>query len=389
MLAFPEKELKKKLCLISHLPLQPSGGGVYAVSWNVSQQLQKHFQLLLPPPIKTPIDRFAQLSSRIRRRLLGRPGEFFSFSSRVLDEIARKVDSSLPADADAVLFRTSTRWSHCRPNRPYFVHTDACFHTFFHNTFQPSEFIHDDLRRIYDAEASFLDKAQAVFFESEWGLRKTRDAYGLSGANFLPTRIAGGLAPPADDTRNRDEHFRIVTIAKHFRQKGGDIVAAAYKRLKPQYPQLSWTVVGELPDRETQMLPDVSCSGFLRMSDPGQQRHLEAILSQADLLVHPTREDTNPLVLVEAASYGCPCITVNAFAIPELVLDGVTGILLPAPAETAQVAQAIEGLIENRERRLAMRVAARRRAIQLFTWDGIGTEISTAICSTLDPRTRP
>ncbi len=382
---FPEKELRKKLCLITHLPLQPSGGGVYAVSWHVSQQLQKHFQLQLPPPIKTPIDRLAQLSSRIRRRLLRRPSEFFSFSRRVLDKIARNVDRSLPADADAVFFRTSTRWSHCRPNRPYFVHTDACFHTFFHNTFPSGEFFHDDLRRIYDAEASFLNKASAVFFESEWGLKKTREAYGLSGANFLPTRIAGGVLPPSDDTRSDDGHFRIVTIAKHFRQKGCDIVAAAYRSLKPKYPQLSWTVVGEPPDSETQMLPDVTCSGFLKMSQPEHQQRLERILAEADLLLHPTREDTNPLVLVEAASYGCPCVTVNAFAIPELVLNGVTGILLPPPADSIQIAREIEALILNRERRLAMRVAARRRALELFTWDGIGTEISGAIYSALNP----
>jgi glycosyltransferase involved in cell wall biosynthesis len=382
---FPEKDLKKKICLITHLPLQPSGGGVYAVSWNVSQQLQKHFQLLLPPPIETPIDRLAQLSSRIRRRLLRRPGEFFSFSRRVLDKIARKVDRSLSADADAVFFRTSTRWSHCRPNRPYFVHTDASFHTFFHNTFRPEAFLESDTQRIFQAEAQFLDEASAVFFESRWGLEKARKAYGISGKNFVTSRIAGGLTAPVCDSRKPDGFFRLVTIAKHFRQKGGDLVASAYNELKSRYPQLSWTIIGGPPDVITQTLADVSYAGFLHADRPADVERFRQCLAQADLLVHPTREDTNPLVLAEAAAFGCPCITVKAFAIPELVEDQVTGILLPQPTDPTRLSEAIEHLIMNPARLAAMRRAARERALRLFQWDSIGNEIATEIHKSLAP----
>jgi glycosyltransferase involved in cell wall biosynthesis len=371
--------MRHRISLITHLPLQPSGGGVYAVSWHVHQQLLRHFDLLPVPVIATPIDRRGQLFSRLNRRVLRRPGDFFGFSRRVLDQVADAVSHSVPQVADAIFFRSATRWIHWKPDRPYFVHTDVCFHTFFHNTFQPAEFRTADLERIWQAEAQFLDGASAVFFESGWGFEKAKRAYGLSGRNFIQSRNAGGLQPPPADLRTRDDRFRLITIAKHFEQKGGDIVAAAWRSLKPRYPQLEWHIIGGQPDAATLSLPDVHCEGFLRADQPQELQRFRDLLAQSDLLVHPTREDCNPLVLVEAASFGCPCITVNAFAIPELVEDNATGLLLPQSAEPSRVAEAIEQLIQNPTRLLTMRQAARERALRLFQWDQIGDEIAAVI----------
>jgi glycosyltransferase involved in cell wall biosynthesis len=90
------------------------------------------------------------------------------------------------------------------------------------------------------------------------------------------------------------------------------------------------------------------------------------------LLVHPTREDTSPLVVTEAAYFGCPSISVNQFALPELVLDGKTGLLLEAPVTAPRLAAAIEELIVDRTRYLEMRKQARRHAMGSYQWDRIG-----------------
>ncbi len=374
------------LALITHLPLQASGGGVYAVSWQVAAQLRRHFSLELPAPVTTPLDRPAQLISRIRRRLLRRPGQFFTFSERVLRRMAAEVDARVPAAADAVFFRTATRWIRWQPDRPYFVHTDACFHTFFHNTFQPSDFHPGDLQRIWDAEAKFLDQASAVFFESRWGLQKTAAAYGISGRNFVASRIAGAITPPKADSRINDGRFRLITIAKHFRQKGGDLVAAAYARLKAEFPQLAWTIVGGPPDHTALLLPDVQYAGFLRPDRPDELERFRSLLSTADLLLHPTREDTNPLVLIEAASFGCPCITVNSFAIPELVVDGVSGLLLSQPASADSVTDALRSLLAAPEQLRSLRRDTRERALKHFSWNTIGDELAAAITQRLEGR---
>jgi glycosyltransferase involved in cell wall biosynthesis len=100
--------------------------------------------------------------------------------------------------------------------------------------------------------------------------------------------------------------------------------------------------------------------------------------------MHPTREDTNPLVLLEAASFGCPCITVNSFAIPELVVDGITGLLLDQPASADSVTEALQSLLGAPERVKMLRLAARDRALKQFSWNTIGNELATEILQRMD-----
>lgn len=370
---------RSKLALITHLPLQRSGGGVYAVSWQIARQLERHFSVQVPAPLTTPVDRAARLLSRIRRRVLRLPGSFFAFSPRVLRQVADLVSASMPADSQAAFFRSSTRWAGWRPDRPYFVHTDACFHTFFHNTFQPCEFLRSDLQRIWQAEAGFLDRAEAVFFESAWGLEKARQAYALAGRNFMVARVAGGIEPPPADLRTPDGRFRLITMAKHFQQKGGDLVGGAFKLLKPAWPQLSWHILGGPPPVDISSLPDVHYEGFLRPDLPDELQKMRTLLSTADLLVHPTREDTNPLVLAEAASFGCPCVSMRNFAIPELVADGETGLLIDPPGDALAVADAIRCCLENPQRTALMRVNSRSRSLRYFSWDAVGDHMADVI----------
>lgn len=55
----------------------------------------------------------------------------------------------------------------------------------------------------------------------------------------------------------------------------------------------------------------------------------EEFLSGADVFVHPTLDDCFPLVLLEAMQHALPIIATPVGAIPDIVEDGVNGILVP------------------------------------------------------------
>jgi glycosyltransferase involved in cell wall biosynthesis len=184
--------------------------------------------------------------------------------------------------------------------------------------------------------------------------------------------------PPSADTWTGDS-LRLVTMAMNFRQKGGDIAADAFRRLKPRYPDLTWHIIGGAPERSRGMEHGVTLEGVLAPHDPRDCERLRSILSSAFLLLHPTREDTSPLVITEAAYFGCPSISMNAFAIPELILDGETGILLERGADGAALAAAIESLLVERGLYARMRVRAREHALAAFRWDSTGQIIGDVI----------
>jgi glycosyltransferase involved in cell wall biosynthesis len=65
--------------------------------------------------------------------------------------------------------------------------------------------------------------------------------------------------------------------------------------------------------------------------------------------------------LIEAMAAGLPIVATAVGGTPDAVRDGETGLLVP-PADSDALAQAVERMLSDRERMLAMGAAARRRA---------------------------
>jgi glycosyltransferase involved in cell wall biosynthesis len=107
-------------------------------------------------------------------------------------------------------------------------------------------------------------------------------------------------------------------------------------------------------------------SGHLTFA--GVQRDVVPTLALADVLVFPSAVPHFGRPLIEAAAMAVPVVASNLGASPELVQDGVTGHLVPAQDPSA-LADAIGGLLENRDRAREMGEAGYRRALRLFNAD--------------------
>ena len=92
----------------------------------------------------------------------------------------------------------------------------------------------------------------------------------------------------------------------------------------------------------------------------------EKIISGSDIFVFPTREDVWGLVLLEAMQAGLPVIATMEGAIPEIVEDGVTGLLVPKK-DPQGLKEKIKYLIENSEERKTMGEAGHRKYLEKYT----------------------
>jgi N-acetyl-alpha-D-glucosaminyl L-malate synthase BshA len=93
---------------------------------------------------------------------------------------------------------------------------------------------------------------------------------------------------------------------------------------------------------------------------------IEDYLQAADLGLFTSEKESFCLSILEAMYFGCPSVARRAGGIPEVVEDNVSGILVPTDNPDA-LARAIEGLIENPKRRMAMGQAAQRRSRERFS----------------------
>jgi len=159
----------------------------------------------------------------------------------------------------------------------------------------------------------------------------------------------------------------IVSTGRLVGWKGLRLVVSAMQGLARDVHYLA---VGAGPEAES-LRAHASALGVAdRVHLPGRIEHpeLPAVLSQADIYVQPSiGEESFGISVVEAMACGLPVVASDFGALPEVVADGETGVLL-ARGDVGAWTSALAGLLADPVRRQRMGAAARARAEAKFTW---------------------
>jgi len=99
----------------------------------------------------------------------------------------------------------------------------------------------------------------------------------------------------------------------------------------------------------------------------GWQSDIETVLSAADIVVLTSDNEGTPLSLIQAGMAGLPVVTTNVGSVPEIVLDGVTGIV--TDLDVQEIANALEKLATDKALRERLGLAA-----QVFTLANFGVQ---------------
>lgn len=191
--------------------------------------------------------------------------------------------------------------------------------------------------------------------------------HGVDLARFPPKPFAGGS--PAGGP------VVILSVARLIEKKGVEVLLEALARLSPE---LHWKFVqvgdGPLKGRLRHQASTLGLSGKITWRGALTQDELLVEYRNADLFALASRvardgdRDGLPNVLLEAQSQGLPCVATRVSAIPELVRDGHTGLLVRENDPDA-LARALEGLIASPARRQALGVAGQARVTEIFGLD--------------------
>lgn len=102
---------------------------------------------------------------------------------------------------------------------------------------------------------------------------------------------------------------------------------------------------------------------------------MPAHYAAADLFVLPSSMESFGLVVAEAMACGLPVVSTRVGGIPEVVEEGVTGLLVP-PDNPQALAEAITCLLNDPEKMWEMGRRGRERVAELFTWDKVGERVA-------------
>jgi glycosyltransferase involved in cell wall biosynthesis len=163
-----------------------------------------------------------------------------------------------------------------------------------------------------------------------------------------------------------DQELVVGTVAHMSPEKGHADLLEAIHLLRPRFPASHFYFVGDgklkmdLVQRAERLQVDenITFTGFRSDS--------EALMKQFGIFCLPSLSEGLSSAILAAMANRLPVVSTSVGGIPELVLDGVTGLLVP-PRDPGRLAAALEKLLGDSDLRRKMGEAGRRRIEEHFT----------------------
>lgn len=182
------------------------------------------------------------------------------------------------------------------------------------------------------------------------------------------SRFAPGL--PASALRSRlglpDGAPVVGSVGRFVAYKGYGHLLEAARVVREKRPEVRWVLVGDgelRGDLEAQCRR-LELDGTVQFT--GWQDAIPAYLALFDVFVLPSLGEHFGRVLIEAMAMAKPVVATRGGGVPEIVLDGTTGILV-APGDAAALGAAVEALLADPARATRLGEAGRQRAMSEFS----------------------
>jgi glycosyltransferase involved in cell wall biosynthesis len=196
-------------------------------------------------------------------------------------------------------------------------------------------------------------RARLITVPSRYAWRLHLEA-GVPEKKLRLVRI-GMEAPAVLSRASQGDECRFTLVGHGFWRKGGATLVAAFERLRREHPEARLTIVSHV---DPQAL-GVDQTGIDVIPGLPRADVLEHIYPTTDVYMLPTLAEGYGMSVVEAMAHGLPVIATSIAALPELVEDGITGLLVP-PGDVDALFVAMRTLLCDPALRRAMGIAGRQ-----------------------------
>ncbi len=138
---------------------------------------------------------------------------------------------------------------------------------------------------------------------------------------------------------------RIVTVANFVPFKGHSVLLEAIKELQPDLP-LECLLVGEGPERKHLEKKSRALGLSEQIRFLGARNDAPALVNGSDLFVFPSLWEPFGIAVLEAMTLGVPVVACSSGGIPEIILNGKNGLLVP-PGNPSALAGGIKKILLN------------------------------------------
>ncbi len=186
----------------------------------------------------------------------------------------------------------------------------------------------------------------------------------VHGVDLAPSRA---MVARRDEVRSRiraelgaaDGDLLAVTVANLRSEKGYDVLLETARLTGQRRLPLCFAAAGQGDQGELLAEQHRTLALGDRFRFLGHRRDALALLTAADIVVLPSHQEGLPVVLMEAVSVGATIVATSVGGVPQVITDGVNGLLVP-PGDPGALADALERLVHDPDlrRRLGQAAAA-------------------------------
>jgi glycosyltransferase involved in cell wall biosynthesis len=194
----------------------------------------------------------------------------------------------------------------------------------------------------------------------------------IAGSGVDTARFQPGIAPEAASrargSLGLESTGAVVTmLSRVIRSKGVLEFAEAARRIHPALPEAQFLLVGPIDAASRDRLTSAELASVrASVLCDGRRPDVASVLGVTDVFVLPSfYMEGVPRALLEAAACGLAIVTTNVRGCRDVIVDGVSGILVP-PRDVEALRAAIVSLLQDPEKRARFGQEARRRAVSEF-----------------------
>ena len=216
-------------------------------------------------------------------------------------------------------------------------------------------------------ERALMDSTDLFLFESAFA-RDTYQRIVGAPAGLVRCVFNGVTADEFDSVARAGDATDVVYVGEFRHIKGADLVIDAVARLHAEGKPITLTLAGDGEEMEA-LKAQVTRLGLIdavRFIGHVEARHG---FSKGRLLVVPSRGDSMPYVVIEAAAAGIPMIAANVGGIPEIFGEHTDALF--APGAAGAIADAIAAALQDADAAQARANSLRERIFRHFSQDAM------------------
>jgi alpha-maltose-1-phosphate synthase len=219
-------------------------------------------------------------------------------------------------------------------------------------------------------EAATYRGAAALATFSERAARSVVADYGADPARVRVVGAGANVVPP--EPVHDDDGETVLFIGRDFERKGGHVLLDAFARLRRARPRARLLVAG--PVRPLSLPEGAFQLGLVPLE------RIPDLFRQASVFALPTLHEPFGIAYLDAMACGVACVGTRVEAVPEIVEDGATGLLVP-PGDPVALAGALRALLADRVRAREMGARGRERALAQFTWAHVAARLEPLLAA--------